>query len=183
MLKRELLKQIIEYVLYNIILLTIAYMLKRFLQMLMFILFFEIIQNCFSKRFHSDTLFGDEPIKAVRYCKLITLFVEMFYLLVLCKELTITIYGNIAIIFIIAFLNSLLQYYAERVIIKRSKLNDIKALKVLCKEANLSEIATKRLEMKYIEKKTYSEIAKIECVEEESIKQSIRRSRRKLKIN
>lgn len=182
MLKFDLVKQTFSYVLYNIILLTFAYLLNRYLQMLMFIVFFDCIQNCFNKRFHSDTLFPDEPIKAIKYCKLITLCVELVYLFLLCKNLNITFYGNLIIIFLIAFGNSLLQYYAERIIIVKSKLNNLETLKMLCKEAKLTNVATNRMIMRYVEKKSYKEIAMIECVEEKSIEQSIRRNRKKLKI-
>lgn len=182
MLKFERFKQWLSYVIYNIILLAFAYLLNRFMQMLMFILFFESIQNCFNKRFHSDTLFPDEPLKALKYCKLITFGVEIVYLFLLCKDLNTTFYGNLVIIFLIAFGNSLLQFYAERIIIARSKLSNLETLKLLCEEAKLTEVATNRMIMKYVEKKTYKEIASIECVEEKSIEQSIRRNRKKLNI-
>lgn len=100
----------------------------------------------------------------------------------LCKDLNTTFYGNLVIIFLIAFGNSLLQFYAERIIIARSKLSNLETLKLLCEEAKLTEVATNRMIMKYVEKKTYKEIASIECVEEKSIEQSIRRNRKKLNI-
>lgn len=53
---------------------------------------------------------------------------------------------------------------------------------MLCKEAKLTNVATNRMIMRYVEKKSYKEIAMIECVEEKSIEQSIRRNRKKLKI-
>ena len=103
-------KGLIGYTLYCIGLLALSYFMDRFFQMLMFILFFNLIQNSFLKRFHADTLFEGEPIKAVRYCKVITLVVELIYL-VLCKDLDISIYSNLLIIFLIAFINALLQFY------------------------------------------------------------------------
>lgn len=46
MLWKIKLKSLITYLIYNAILLTVAYFLERFFQMLIFILFFEAIQNC-----------------------------------------------------------------------------------------------------------------------------------------
>lgn len=178
-LKIKLLKGRISYILYNVIILTIAYFLDRFLQMLMFILLFELLQNCFNYRFHSDTII-ENPIKAVKWCKVITISVEITYL-IFCKGLKVSVYSNLFIIFLIAFINCLLQFYLEKVIIKKNIFNNLKSLKALCNEANLTEIATNRMIMKYVEKKTYIEIAEIENVEEDTIKQSIKRSKRKIR--
>lgn len=69
-------------------------------------------------------------------------------------------------------------------IIRRKKriLTNLKKLKAMCLEADLTEEATKRLILKYVDKKTYKEIANIEVVTEEAIKHSIRISRAKLNI-
>lgn len=67
----------------------------------MFMLFFGFIQSCFLKRFHADHLFDNEPIKAVNTCKLITFSVEIIYL-IFCKNLILSIYQNIFIIFGVA---------------------------------------------------------------------------------
>ncbi len=50
----------------------------------------------------------------------------------------------------------------------------------LCIRANLTENAKNRMVMKYIENKTYEEIAIIESVDVETIKKSINRSRNKI---
>lgn len=177
-LKIKLLKGYIVYWLYCIALLILSYFLNRFFPMLMFILFFETIQNSFLKRFHADTL-TDNPIKAVKYCKIITIVIEILYL-IYCKELDISIYNNLLIIFVIALGNALLQFFVERAIIKKVCLSDLETLTNLCKENNLSANATKRMIMKYVENKTYREIADIECVDEETIKKSLARSRKKI---
>lgn len=179
-LKIKLLKGYIVYWLYCIAFLILAYLFDRFFQMLMFMLFFELIQGCFLKRFHSDSI-TDNPIKAVKYCKIITIVIETLYL-IYCKELDTSIYSNIFIIFIIALGNALLQFFVERTVIKKVSLSDLETLSKLCSEAKLTDNATKRMIMKYVEKKTYREIADIECVDEETIKQSIKRSRKKIGI-
>lgn len=180
MFKKLAIKGFIEYLIYCITILIIAYFFERFFQMLMFILLFNVVQNSFLKRFHSDTLI-ESPIKALKWCRIITIVVEIVYL-IFCKELDITLYNNLLIIFFIATSNALLQFFLERVAITKETLKDYNTLNTLCKEANLTEQATKRMIMKYVENKKYSEIADIECVDEESIKSSIRRSRRKLNI-
>lgn len=180
-LKLISIKEFLIYFLYCITILMIAYFLDRFFQMLMFILFFNLIQNSFLKRFHADTIFVENPIKAIRWCKVITLVVEIVYL-IYCKQLDVSIYSNLLIVFVIATSNALLQFFLERAIIRKVNLSHIGTLTLLCMEANLTDNATKRMIMKYVEHKTYKEIADIECVDEDSIKSSIRRSRRKLNI-
>ena len=104
-------KNIITYLIYNIFLLTLAYFLNRFFQVLIFVLFFNFIQNCFNYRFHAETII-QSPIKAVRYCKIITVIVEIIYM-IFCKELNISVYSNLLIIFIVALLNALVQFSLE----------------------------------------------------------------------
>ena len=171
-------KDLISYILYCISILTISYFLDRFYQMLMFILFFSVIQNCFHFRFHADTII-ESAIKAGRICKVITLCVEVIYL-IFCKPLNISLYSNLFIIFFIAFANCLLEFGLEKFIIKEDCLRNKEKLLELCKRAKLSKIATNRMVLKYIEHKTYAEIAEIDSVEVESIKMSIVRSRKRI---
>ena len=148
--------------------------------MLMFILFYDFIQNCFKKRFHAESII-DDPVKAVFTCKIITIVVEILFL-IFCKDLDIALYSNVLVIFFIALLNALVQFYIEKTMITKSCLKDKDALLSLCKEANLSSNATQRLIWRYVENKSIKEIASIEFVNEETIEQSIRRSKRKLNI-
>ncbi len=164
------------------LLFLIALFFDRFLQMVMFVLFFEFIQSCFLKRFHANQLFDNEPIKAVNLCKMITFLIQILYL-IFCKRLILSIYFNVFIIFVVATLNALLGFYVERTICFKSKLNNIETLIPLCEEAKLTPLATKRMIMRYVERKTLKEIASIECVEEESIKKEFKRYRKKLKLN
>ena len=178
MLWKIKLKSLITYLIYNAILLTISYFIDRFFQMLIFILFFNFIQNCFMYRFHADTI-EDNPIKAVKLCKIITIAVEIIYL-ILCKDLDISIYSNLFIIFLIAFINCLLEFAFENYFIKKDVLKDKDKLLMLCEKAKLSNNATQRMLMRFIENKSYEEIANIECVDVESIKKSISRSKKRI---
>lgn len=178
-LRKKLLIKMLDYILYNIIILIISFIFNRFFQMLIFILFYNTIQNCFYYRFHADTIFPNEPIKAVRYCKLITIVVEIIYLL-FCKDLNVSVYSNLLIILIIAIINSLLQSFCEKLVINNSHLKNYSSLKRLLDINNISQINQKRIIDHYIYNKTIAEIAAQECVEEQTIKQSIRRTKRKL---
>lgn len=178
MLWKIKIRGLITYLIYNIILLIISYFLNRFLPMLTFILFFGFMQDCFKYRFHSDTIIKN-PIKAVKYCKLITIAVELIYM-AFCKDLDVTLYSNLFIIFIVAFTNCLLEFCLEHFIVKESYLKDKNILIELCVKAKLTENAVDRMIMKYVENKTYEEIAIIECVDVETIKKSIHRSRNKI---
>ena len=177
-LKFKLLQDYIIYGIYNLAMLLIAFVFDRFFQMLMFILFFETLQNCFKYRFHADTI-QENPIKAVKLCKIITFIVEITYL-IFCKNLDTTIYSNLFIIFCIAFVNCILEFTLEKLIEKYCTLNNKEYLLELCAKANLSKLQTDRLVMRYIERKTIKEIANIECVNEDSIKKALSRSKKEL---
>lgn len=97
-----------------------------------------------------------------------------------CKDLNVSVYSNLLVIFFIALCNSLLQFYLEKVIINVSILSDEQKLLQRCKEAKISQIATDRLLKHYIKKVSIQDLADQECVEPLTIKQSIRRSKRKL---
>ncbi len=172
------LKSLISFLIYHILLLTLAYFLNRFFQMLIFVLFFEFIQNCFKYRFHADTIVHD-PIKACRVCKVITIGVELLYL-AFCNGLDISLYSNLFIIFLIAFINCLLQFSIETFYSKENCLKDKDLLLELCANANLSQSASNRMMLKYIENKSYEEIAELECVDVDSIKRSISRSKKRI---
>ena len=177
-LRKKLLIKKLVYVLYNILMLTIAYIVNRFFQMLIFILFYNTLQNCFKYRFHADTIFPNDPIKAVKYCKLITIVVEIIYLIF--AKSNVSVYSNLFIILIIVVLNSLLQFYLERQIINKNILTNKEHVIGICKEYGISDLATNRLIQHFICGKTIIEIASEESVEEHTIKQSIRRTRRKI---
>ena len=178
-IRRKILIKRLSYILYNILLLTIAYIFNRFFQMLIFILFYNTVQNCFNYRFHAESIIQNDPVKSVKCCKIITIVVEILYL-IFCKELNVSVYSNLFIILIIVVINSLLQYYCERTVINKNILSNKNHVIGICKEYNISEAATNRLILHYVDNKTISEIASIECVEEHTIKQSLRRTKRKL---
>lgn len=177
-MRKYRIKSILAYALYNIILLTISFFVGRFYQMLIFILFYEFIQNCFRYRFHADTIQSD-PIKATRLCKIITFCVEITYL-ALCQNLNVSVYSNLFIIFLITTANCILEFSLEYFLIKADSLHDKDKLLALCQKANLTQNSTDRMVMKYVERKSYQEIAGIECVDVDTIKKSINRSRKKI---
>ena len=177
-MKKYRIKTILAFVLYNIILLTISFFVNRFYQMLIFILFYEFIQNCFRYRFHADSI-QTNPIKATRFCKIITFCVEITYL-IFCQNLNISVYSNLFIIFAVTAISCILEFSLEYFLIKADSLHDKDKLLVLCQKANLTKNATDRMMMKYIENLSYQEIADKECVDIDTIKKSINRSRKKI---
>lgn len=102
--------------------------------------------------------------------------------LVFSKDLKVSVYSNLFMIFGIAFINALIQVGVERSVIENSSLKNRDNLEYLCSKYNITELAKQRLIMRYIEKKSIKEIAMIENVEYETIKQSIRRSKRSIGI-
>lgn len=178
MLWKIKLKGLITYLIYNILLLVLSYFLNRFFQMLIFVLFFNFMQNCFKYRFHADTIISN-PVKAVRVCKVITVGVELLYL-TFCNKLDISIYSNLFVIFVIAFTNCLLEFSIESFYSKENCLKNKEILLELCSRSNLSETATHRMLLRYIENKSYEEIADLECIDVDSIKRSISRSKKRI---
>ena len=179
-MKKYIIRDYIFYFIYLLIILTISYFLNKLVQMLMFVVLFECIQNAFSKRFHAETII-DKPITALRMCKIITIVVEILYL-IYCKDLKVSIYNNLFVIFVMSFTNALLQFFCERTIINKTLLSNLDNLNYLCDEFNITDLAKERLIMRYVKKMSIKEIAEIEFTEEETIKQSIRRSKRKMGI-
>jgi hypothetical protein len=90
-------------------------------------------------------------------------------------------YLNILLGCVLGIINFILKYYIEREFSFEVKLRNEKDLKKLCNDFKISQSAYNRLYMRYIKKLSISEIADIECVDELSITQSIRRSRKKIK--
>ena len=178
-MKTKLFIKRLEFLLYCVIMLIIAYLLDRFYQMLIFLLLFNFIHDAFRYRFHADTIIKD-PIKSVRWCKVITIFVHIIYL-ILCGNLNISIYYNLLIIFLITLLNCLLEYSIHSIIVRNIKLCDCTTLVDMCKQANISYDAQRRLIMRYVQHKSIREIAHSECVDEQSIKISLNRSLKRLK--
>lgn len=178
-LKIKLIQNRIIYIIYCVCILFIAYIGNRFLQMLIFILFFNFIQSCFTARFHAETIIKDSYIKAGRLCKIITFIVEMTYL-ALCTDLNVSLYSHLFLILGIATLNCLLQISFTSVVAKKLKYYNYEELNLICEKVNISYQAKQRLISHYIEHKTIKEIANQECVEEQAIKMSINRSKKKI---
>lgn len=180
-LKRKLLFDFLGYVAYNIIILTVAFFFNRFMQMLMFILMFDMIRKGFNYTFHANTIYPDKPIKAGKVCKLITIGVEITYL-VFCKELNVSIYSNLFVIFLIALISALLQFYLERILTSKSLLKDKEYILTKGEEVGLSKDSINRLILRYVDNKSIQEIANLEYITVEAVKQSLRRSKRKLNM-
>ena len=122
--KLSLFYDFLEFSIHCAIILFIAFIFDRLIQMTLFILLFKIIQGCFKMQFHADTLFPDDAIKATKMCKIISIIIEIFYL-IYCKNLNITIYANIFMILFIAFVNALLEFALRNIIIKKLNRREI----------------------------------------------------------
>ncbi len=149
--------------------------------MLIFVVCYELIQTPFKYRFHADSI-QSNPSNAVKLCKLITVAVELIYL-TLSVVLDISIYLNILLIVYIASLSCFLEYGLKYIVNHKEILKDRNRLIELCNARKITKVACNRLILKYIEGYTYQEIADLECVDIETIKKSISRSRKKLFMN
>lgn len=177
-MKKIKIKNLVSSIIYHIILLTFSYFIGKLIQMILFLISFNLIQNCFKYRFHSEYLIKDS-IKAVKICKLITILIEILYL-IMCKELYLSFYLNLIIIIIISILNCLIGYLVLENNKNKNIFKDKELLLKACKRANLTILATNRLIAKYIDNKTYQEIAFEEKLDCDTIKKSISRSKKKI---
>lgn len=134
--------QSLEFIIHCIIMLSIAYLFDRLIQMALFILLFKGIQNCFKIQFHADTLFPDDAIKATKICKVISIIMELFYL-VYCKDIVVTIYANLFIIVFIAFVNALLEFSLRNIIVKKLNKKEIILSIVENNEAKIEKFCKK----------------------------------------
>lgn len=180
-LKTKLFLDWAGFILHCCLILLFASLFNKFFEMLLFILSYQLINNAFYYQFHAETIFSDSAIKATRMCKIISICIELFYL-IFCKHFNVSIYANLGLIILVGVMSALVQFYLERVIINQDILKDKNRLLALCNEYNISEEATKRLVMRYIDGMKIREIAEIECVEEKTIKESIRRSKHKMNL-
>ena len=129
----KLIKEYLGFFINCAIMLVIAYFFDKFFAMLLFILFVGTIKSCFKIEFHADSLFDNEPIKALNYCKFISILVEIIYLIVSSK-LELTIYGNIFVLFTFAIVNSILEVSLETIVISTSKSRREKILKIVAND-------------------------------------------------
>ena len=173
-------KEILIYVLLTTIILVVAYLFDVLLEMSLFIIYFYFIKGLFIKQFHADKI-AKTPKQAVALCFTITFFTELIFIFLLVK-FDLSYYINIYLGIGLGLFSYLIQDYLEKTLNKALILKDNVKLLEACKNANLTNLATNRLVLKYIDGLKVKEIADLENVEEITILQSIRRSRRKLKI-
>lgn len=170
-------KSLVNSIIYHILLLAFSYFFNKLFQTILFLATFNLFQNCFKYRFHFDYV-TESNIKAMKLCKITTIIIELIYLL-MSKNLNLSLFLNFVIIIIISILNCFLGLY---ITLNNNKniYKDKDLLLQVCKQANLTSLATKRIILKYINNKTYTEIALEEKMEIETIKKSINRSRKKI---
>lgn len=139
----KLIKEYLGFFINCATMLVIAYFFDKFFAMLLFILFVGTIKSCFKIEFHADSLFDNEPIKALNYCKFISILVEIIYLIV-SRKLQLTIYGNIFVIFCFALVNSILEVALETIVISNTKSRREKILRIVPNiEEDIEDLCTK----------------------------------------
>ena len=173
-------KETLIYTILTSIILVVAYLFDVLLEMSLFIIYYYFIKGLFTKQFHADTI-AKSANQAVILCFTITFLTQLIFIFLLVS-FDLSFYFNIYLGIALGLFSYILQDYLEKVLINKSILKDKDKLLEACKNANLSNLATNRLILKYIDGLKIKEIAELENVEEITILQSIRRSRRKLNI-
>jgi predicted DNA-binding protein (UPF0251 family) len=148
--------------------------------MSLFIIYYYFIKGLFTKQFHADII-AKTATQAVNLCFMITFITQLTFVFILVK-FDLSFYTNIYLGIALGLLSYILSDLAERKFARTLILKDKTKLLEACKEANLTKEATNRLVLKYIDGLKNKEIAELENVEEATVWQSLRRSRRKLNI-
>lgn len=173
-------KEITIYTILTTIVLCVAYIFDVLLEMSLFIIYYYFIKGLFVKQFHADTI-AKTPAQAVRMCFTITFITQLLFVFILVK-FDLSFYINIYLGIALGLFSYILEDWLEKRVVKSSILKDKTKLLEACRNANLTKEATNRLILKYIDGLKNREIAELENVEETTVWQSIRRSRRKLNI-
>lgn len=160
----------------------LAYIFNKTVEALSFILTYTIIRDEFNKAIHGSD-FTNSAYKGNKYCRIITFAVQVISLLFIIA-INISKYVDLALSFALGIINFFAKDYLECKLVKNYNINHIEKEKLisLCEKANLTAAATNRMIKKYVEHKTYQEIAVEEYVDINAIKLSINRSRKRLKI-
>ena len=175
-----MLKETIIYTILTTIVLMMAYIFDVLLETSLFIIYYYFVKWLFNKQFHADTI-AKSPRLAVSLCFTITFLTQLVFVALLIS-FNLSFFTNLYLGVLLGIFSYGLEDYLERIIRDKSIFNDKDKLLLACKEAKLTKEATNRLIMKYIDGLKIREIAELESVEELTISQSIRRSRRKLNI-
>lgn len=145
------------------------------LQCILIVLSFFAFKVVFKHSYHAQTI-----IKCTSLALLIFNIGSKLSL-----PLYISVFINIIIAFIISYLMYVLYYFDKFVKLSTEVITygiEEEQLRQKCKLVMLTKYATERMVMRYCYNMTIDEIANEEKVEYETIKQSLRRSRKKLKI-
>lgn len=151
---------------------TICYFVNNvILEYFIIIVSFFVMRQVFGKSYHADSVLACTTLSVIVFTIATRLPLPQ-WLSILC---------NVFIGCMVAYVMYMWYYYAQYVtkeeIVIRSGMKR-EDLIYLCERANLTKLATDRMLLKYVEGKSTKEIAVIEGVELESIKSSIRRSRK-----
>lgn len=151
---------------------TICYFVNNVIfEYFIIIISFFIMRQVFGKSYHADSVLACTTL-AVLVFLLATRLPLPQWCSILCNSF---IGCMVAYVMYIWYFYA--QYVTKEEIVIRSGMKR-EDLIYLCERANLTKLATDRMLLKYVEGKSTKEIAVIEGVELESIKSSIRRSRK-----
>ena len=173
-------KETIIYIILTTIVLCVSYIFDVLLEMSLFIIYYYFIKGLFIKQFHADTI-AKTATQALMLCFIITFVTQLIFVFILVK-FDLSFYINLYLGIALGLLSYILEDWLERVSITTSVLKDKTKLLEACRIANLTKEATNRLVLRYINELHIKQIAELENVEEATVWQSIRRSRRKLNI-
>ena len=160
--------------------LLLSYFFNKWFEMFIFMLTYNLIRCEFLLAVHGSD-FVNSPSKSIILCRIITFIIQLTSIMFLIS-IDMSKFLNTFLASSLGAINYLLKFYLQRTLNLEFKIRDMTSLKTLCENAQLSELATRRMFMRYIEKKSIKEIAEIEMVEEATIIKSINRTRKKFNM-
>lgn len=172
-------KEIVITLILELIVLSVAFINNLLIEMVLFICLFYFVKNKFSKQFHADILTSNSQL-AVYLCFFITFIIQLVMMKLLVSY-RLSFYLNVILAIMLGILSYVIEDYLE-IKINKNPFENAEKLKIFCEVHHLSDLDFNRLKMRYIDNLKIKEIANIEKIEEQSIRQCFQRIKKKVKI-
>lgn len=173
---KQLYCKIIFFIIVYGLLVFIASFNNHIIEMTIIVICFHIFRDKDTKTYHA--FYGSD----------IECFIESIISFSIVSSFEFSFQQSIYCSIMIAYVVSTVAYFVQDYIDYRKSTNELKSLTPetldgICIKYNISDVMKQRLKLRYIDKLSIKEIANIEKVEEQTIKMSINRVKKRLRID
>lgn len=173
---KQLYCKIIFFIIVYGLLVFIASFNNHIIEMTIIVICFHIFRDKDTKTYHA--FYGSD----------IECFIESIISFSIVSSFEFSFQQSIYCSIMIAYVVSTIAYFVQDYIDYRKSTNELKSLTPetldgICIKYNISDVMKQRLKLRYIDKLSIKEIANIEKVEEQTIKMSINRIKKRLRID